>query len=103
MHLDSELSLCQVETTTPVRDSAEHYDRLLAGMLKYRAVPSSTKAKSARCSTESVISRLIQAALMVLWGILASITSPHTAIGISSVLLVVTPVLLPRRTHMCER
>lgn len=51
-------------------------------------------------NTWSVISRLLQAALMVIWGILASITSPHTAIAISSILLVVTPVLLPSRTHL---
>jgi hypothetical protein len=37
---------------------------------------------------------------MVIWGILATLTSPLTAITMSGVLLLATPLLLPRRTHL---
>ncbi|MEV5511437.1 MFS transporter [Streptomyces flaveolus] len=50
--------------------------------------------------TWSVSSRLVQAALMTIWGVLAGLTSPLTAITVSGVLLLATPLLLPRRTHM---
>jgi MFS family permease len=53
-------------------------------------------------STWSVSSKLLQAALMVLWGILATLTSPLAAITISGVLLLATPLLLPEWTHMRE-
>ncbi|MEU8169975.1 MFS transporter [Micromonospora sp. NPDC049004] len=49
-------------------------------------------------STWSAASRLVQAALVVIWGVLATVTSPLTAITISGVLLLATPLLLPRRT-----
>jgi len=48
----------------------------------------------------NVSSKLAQAVLMVVWGILATITSPLTAITISGILLLATPLLLPNRTHM---
>ncbi|MET7704620.1 MFS transporter [Micromonospora sp. NPDC005413] len=48
----------------------------------------------------SVSSRLSQAMLMAIWGILATLTSPLTAITISGVLLLATPLLLPNRTHL---
>jgi MFS family permease len=51
-------------------------------------------------STWSVSSKLVQASLMVIWGILATLTSPLAAITISGVLLLATPLLLPRRTDM---
>jgi hypothetical protein len=50
--------------------------------------------------TWSVSSRLVQAALMLVWGALAGLTSPLTAITVSGVLLLATPLLLPRRPHM---
>jgi hypothetical protein len=50
-------------------------------------------------SAWSVSSKLVQAALMVIWGILATLTSPLAAITISGVLLLATPLLLPERTH----
>jgi hypothetical protein len=53
-------------------------------------------------TTWSVSSKLLQAALMVLWGILATLTSPLAAITISGVLLLATPLLLPERTDMRE-
>jgi MFS family permease len=51
-------------------------------------------------STWSVSGKLLQAALMVIWGILATLTSPLTAITMSGVLLLATPLLLPGRTHL---
>ncbi|WAL65540.1 MFS transporter [Amycolatopsis cynarae] len=51
-------------------------------------------------STWSVSSKLLQATLMVIWGILATLTSPLAAITISGVLLLATPLLLPKRTHL---
>ncbi|MEU9780444.1 MFS transporter [Streptomyces phaeochromogenes] len=50
-------------------------------------------------STWSATSKLMQAALMVIWGVLATLTSPLTAITMSGVLLLATPLLLPKRTH----
>jgi hypothetical protein len=50
-------------------------------------------------SAWSVSSKLVQAALTVIWGILATLTSPLAAITISGVLLLATPLLLPKRTH----
>ncbi|MDX3229844.1 MFS transporter [Streptomyces sp. ME19-01-6] len=51
-------------------------------------------------STWSAISKLLQAALMVIWGVLATLTSPLAAITLSGVLLLGTPLLLPKRTHL---
>ncbi|WP_245667407.1 MFS transporter [Actinomadura macra] len=48
----------------------------------------------------SISSRLAQATLMVVWGVLATLTSPLIAITISGVLLLGTPLFLPKRTHM---
>ncbi|MFE9204460.1 MFS transporter [Micromonospora sp. NPDC007230] len=52
-------------------------------------------------SAWSVSSKLVQATLMVIWGILATLTSPRAAITISGVLLLATPLLLPKRAHLC--
>jgi MFS family permease len=49
-------------------------------------------------STWSAVSRLVQAGLVVVWGVLATLTSPLAAITISGVLLLATPLLLPGRT-----
>lgn len=49
-------------------------------------------------SAWSVSSKLSQASLMVVWGNLATFTSPLAAITISGVLLLATPLLLPKRT-----
>ncbi|MDT9695284.1 MFS transporter [Streptomyces sp. P17] len=54
-------------------------------------------------STWSAISRLLQAALMVIWGMLATLTSPLAAITMSGVLLLATPLLLPKRSHESAR
>jgi MFS family permease len=51
-------------------------------------------------SAWSVGSKLAQATLMAIWGVLATITDPLVAITVSGVLLLGTPLLLPRREHM---
>ncbi|MEU7754971.1 MFS transporter [Micromonospora sp. NPDC049171] len=48
-------------------------------------------------STWTASSRLLQAVLMVIWGVLATRTSPLAAIAVSGVLLLATPLLLPDR------
>lgn len=48
-------------------------------------------------SAWSVSSNLSIAALTAVWGLLAAVTSPRTAIALAGVLLLVTPLLLPRR------
>jgi MFS family permease len=47
----------------------------------------------------SVSSSLTIAALTALWGVLASVTSTRAAIAAAGVLLLATPLLLPRREH----
>ncbi|MFE6958492.1 MFS transporter [Streptomyces sp. NPDC057696] len=48
-------------------------------------------------SAWSVSSSLSIAALTAVWGVIAAVTSPRTAIAIAGVVLLVTPLLLPRR------
>jgi hypothetical protein len=48
-------------------------------------------------SAWSVTSSLTIAAMTALWGLLAGLTSPRIAIAAAGVLLLATPVLLPRR------
>ena len=48
-------------------------------------------------SAWSVSSSITIAVLTAVWGVLAAITSPRTAIAVAGVLLLATPVLLPRR------
>jgi hypothetical protein len=50
----------------------------------------------------SVSTSLVTAALTALWGALASLTSPRIAIAVAGVLLLATPLLLPRRDHAPE-
>ncbi|MEU5827837.1 MFS transporter [Micromonospora tulbaghiae] len=47
----------------------------------------------------SVTGRLTQAALMTVWGVLATVVGPLAAITVSGVLLLATPLLLPTRRH----
>ncbi|MEU0885196.1 MFS transporter [Lentzea sp. NPDC005914] len=47
-------------------------------------------------STWSVATKLTHAGLMVVWGVLATVTSPLVAITVSGLLLLGTPLLLPR-------
>ncbi|MFD0554307.1 MFS transporter [Streptomyces rectiviolaceus] len=50
-------------------------------------------------SAWSVTSKLSIAAMTGLWGLLAAATGPRTAIGIAGVLILATPLLLPRHDH----
>jgi hypothetical protein len=50
-------------------------------------------------SAWSVTSKATLAALTALWGLLAGITSPRTAIAIAGLLILTTPLLLLRHDH----
>jgi MFS family permease len=54
-------------------------------------------------SAWSVTSNATIAAMTALWGLLASITSPRAAIAIAGLLLLATPLLLPRRGRLPQR
>ncbi|MGW0332297.1 MFS transporter [Streptomyces sp. NPDC003011] len=54
-------------------------------------------------STWSALSKLLQAALMLVWGVLATLTSPLAAITVSGVLLLATPLLLPGRMDLSAK
>lgn len=53
-------------------------------------------------SAWSVSGNALKAALTALWGLLAGVTSPRTAIAVAGVLLLATPLLLPRREPPSE-
>ncbi|GAA5615649.1 hypothetical protein Spla01_06866 [Streptomyces platensis] len=50
-------------------------------------------------SAWSVTSKATTAALTGLWGVLAALTGPRTAIAVAGLLLLVSPLLLPRHAH----
>ena len=54
-------------------------------------------------SAWSVSSNATIAALTALWGLLASLTSLRAALAIAGLLLLATPLLLPRREHAAPR
>ncbi len=62
----------------------------------YRLDQTETDRVARTLSAWSVTSNATIAALTALWGLLASITSPRTAIAIAGVLMLATPLLLPR-------
>jgi MFS family permease len=62
----------------------------------YRLDQSATDRVARTLSAWSVTSNVTVAALTALWGLLASFTSPRTAIAIAGVLMLATPLLLPR-------
>lgn len=51
-------------------------------------------------SAWSISSKLTQAGLMLIWGGIATLTTPLTAITVSGVLLLGAPLLLPKRAHL---
>jgi MFS family permease len=63
----------------------------------YRLDQTRTDRLARTLSAWSVTSSAAIAVLTALWGVLAGITSPYTAIAIAGVLLLATPLLLPRR------
>jgi MFS family permease len=63
----------------------------------YRLDQTGTDRVARTLSAWSVTSSATIAALTALWGLLASVTSLRTAIAIAGVLMLATPLLLPRR------
>ena len=63
----------------------------------YRLHQTETDRIARTLSAWSVTSNVTIAALTALWGLFASIIGPRTAIAIAGVLLLATPLLLPRR------
>ncbi len=63
----------------------------------YRLNQTATDRVARTLSAWSVTSSATIAVLTALWGLLASLTSPRIAIAIAGVLLLATPLLLPRR------
>jgi MFS family permease len=62
----------------------------------YRLAQTATDRVARTLSAWSVTSSATIAAMTALWGLLASITSPRTAIAIAGLMLLTTPLLLPR-------
>lgn len=54
-------------------------------------------------SAWQITSRTTTAAVTALWGLLAALTGPRTAIALAGVLLLATPLLLPRRERAPRR
>jgi MFS family permease len=54
-------------------------------------------------SAWSVTSNATIAVLTALWGLLAGLTGPHTAIAIAGVLMLLSPFLLPRQVRQLEQ
>jgi predicted MFS family arabinose efflux permease len=65
----------------------------------YRLDRTETDRLARTLSAWSVTSNITIAALTALWGLLASITSPRIAIATAGLLILTTPLLLPRRDH----
>lgn len=65
----------------------------------YRLDQTETSRIARTLSAWSVTSNVTIAALTALWGLLASMIGPRAAIAIAGVLLLATPLLLPRRSH----
>ena len=62
----------------------------------YRLEETATDRVARMLSAWSITSKATIAALTALWGVLAAVTSPRTAIAIAGVLLLATPLLLVR-------
>jgi hypothetical protein len=62
----------------------------------YRLDHTETDRVARTLSAWSVTSNATIAALTALWGLLATLTSPRTAIAVAGLLLMTTPLLLPR-------
>jgi MFS family permease len=65
----------------------------------YRLDQTATDRVARTLSAWSVTSNATIAVMTALWGLLASITSPRTAIAIAGLLILTTPLLLPRHDH----
>ncbi|WP_054814809.1 MFS transporter [Nocardia arizonensis] len=65
----------------------------------YRLARTTADRAARTLSAWTITSRTTTAALTALWGILAATTSPRTALAAAGVLLLATPLLLPRHDH----
>ncbi|HEY0542206.1 MAG TPA: MFS transporter [Actinoallomurus sp.] len=65
----------------------------------YRLERTATDRVARTLSAWSVTSNATIAAMTALWGLLAGLTSPRTAIAIAGLLILTTPLLLPRHDH----
>lgn len=54
-------------------------------------------------SAWSITSKATTAAMTALWGLLAGVTSPRTAIAVAGLVMLATPLLLPRHDHSQAR
>jgi hypothetical protein len=63
----------------------------------YRLEQTATDRVARTLSAWSVTSSATIAGLTALWGLLAGLTSPRAAIAVAGVLLLATPLLLPRQ------
>ncbi len=68
----------------------------------YRLDQTATDRVARTLSAWSVTSKATIAVMTALWGLLASITSPRTAIAIAGLLILTTPLLLPRHDHASQ-
>ncbi|MEU8797163.1 MFS transporter [Spirillospora sp. NPDC048819] len=63
----------------------------------YRLQQTATDRVARTLAAWSVTNNATAAALTALWGLLAAVTTPRTAIAMAGLLLLATPLLLPRR------
>ncbi|ATL25489.1 hypothetical protein KY5_0471 [Streptomyces formicae] len=69
-------------------------------MLATQRLEQTPKDRVARTLTAwSVTGKLTTAAMTALWGLLAALTGPRTAIAVAGALLLASPLLLPRKEH----
>ena len=64
----------------------------------YRLEQTATDRVARTLSAWSVTSNAAIAAMTALWGVVAGVTSLRTAIAIAGLLMLATPLLLPRRS-----
>ena len=69
----------------------------------YRLEQTATDRVARTLTAWTVTSKATVAAMTALWGVLAGVTSPRTAIAIAGLLMLTTPLLLPRRDHAPQR
>ncbi|GAA3955079.1 MFS transporter [Actinomadura viridis] len=65
----------------------------------YRLQRTATDRVARTLSAWAVTTRATTALLTAVWGVLGSMLGPRTAIGLAGVLLLATPLLLPRHVH----
>ncbi len=69
----------------------------------YRLEQTATDRVARTLAAWSVTSSATIAGMTALWGLLASLTGPRVAIAIAGLLMLATPLLLPRNSEVAER